>query len=322
MRVLVIGNSGFIGTFLTKKLYDYGYEIIGLDKNEPKTREYLKSFHLGNILNSEDIMKAAEGVDLIINLAAAHHDFGVSRDEFFEVNVKGTQNILDCADKLNIKKFIFYSSVAVYGNNKDFSSEATITKPANDYGDSKLAAEKVINIWANKDINHQVTIVRPTVVFGPNNYANMYNLLNQTYKKKFIFVGKGLNIKSVAYVENLVDATVFLLKRQKPGVEICNYSDYPHSTTSQIVEMITQYLKYKSFKFKIPLGMATAIASVFDFLGKKIGYNFPITANRIKKFNTPTLHNSDKIRQLGFEPKIELSEGFRRMVEWYLKEQK
>ncbi len=320
MKILAIGNSGFIGTFLTKKLYEEGHEIAGLDKNMPSMKENLSYFARGSILNPEDIMKAAEGVDLIINLAAAHHDFGVSRDEFFEVNVKGTQNILDCAAKLSIKKFIFYSSVAVYGTNKDFSSEDTMLKPANDYGESKLAAEQAINSWANQDANRQVIIIRPTVVFGPNNYANMYNLINQIYKKKFIFVGKGLNIKSVAYVENLIDATIFLLERLKPGVEIYNYSDYPHSTSSQIVKMITQYLQCGLPKLRIPLRAAAALASIFDFLGKLTGYNFPITANRIKKFNTATLHNSDKIKQLGFKPNVDLQEGFKRMVEWYLRD--
>jgi nucleoside-diphosphate-sugar epimerase len=61
-----------------------------------------------------------------------------------------------------------------------------------------------------------------------------------------------------------------------------------------------------------------AAASIFDLLGKITGYNFPITAKRIKKFNTSTVYMSDKIRKAGFSPPIELSEGLRRMAEWYL----
>jgi nucleoside-diphosphate-sugar epimerase len=273
---------------------------------------------LGDILNPADIMKAAAGVDAIINLAAKHHDFGVSRDEFFSVNEQGTKNILECAGSLKINNFIFYSTVAVYGTVSAASTEETLPQPINNYGASKLAAEAVVRQWGKEDPSRQITIFRPTVVFGPENYANMYNLIDKVFKKRFIFVGNGENIKSVAYVENLTAATIFALERLKPGVRTFNYSDYPQLTSAQIVAAITKSLDCKIPGFKIPLKPALICASIFDVLGKITGYNFPITAQRIKKFNTPTQHNSDKIRAEGFCPPVAIEEGIRRMAQWYL----
>jgi nucleoside-diphosphate-sugar epimerase len=318
MKILVIGNSGFIGTYLSKKLIDVGFEVVGMDIKPPAANESVSSFVLGDVLNTEDIMKAAKGTEVIINLAAKHHDFGVSYEEFFNVNVQGTKNILDCAAQLGIKKFIFYSTVAVYGNVETHSVENTSPNPISDYGASKLAAEKVIYDWASQDLSRQTIIVRPTVVFGPGNYANVYNLIDKIYKRRFILVGKGDNIKSVAYVENLVDATVFLLKSLKPGIEIYNYSDYPQLTSEQIVKTIVPYVRCNVPKFKLPLKPVLMAANVFDILGKITGYNFPITASRIKKFNAVTHHKSDKIREFGFQAKVSISEGLKRMVEWYL----
>lgn len=318
MKILLIGNSGFIGSCLTKHLIETGYEVVGLDLNQPISKEKITNFFQGDILNKMDVERAAIGVDLIINLAAKHHDFGVSKEEFFNVNVNGTKNILDCAEKKGINKVIFYSTVAVYGDVPNCSQEITPTNPVSDYGRSKLAAERIINEWAAKDTGRQVTIIRPTVVFGPNNYANMYNLINSINRKRFILVGKGENIKSVAYVENLADATVYLLKKIKSGVEVYNYSDYPQLTSKQIVSMIALYLGIKMPPFTLPLTPTVIAASCLDLLGKVTGYNFPITAKRIKKFNTTTCHNSDKIRYHGFRPSIELTDGFRKMVEWYL----
>lgn len=322
MKILLIGNSGFIGTYLSRRLIDFGNEVVGMDIKPPASNKSVSSFVLGDILNTEDIMRAAKGTEAVINLAAKHHDFGIFRNEYFNVNQGGTKNILDCATKLGIKKFIFYSTVAVYGNIKTYSSEDTPTNPANDYGESKLAAEKMISSWVSQDPSRQTVIIRPTVVFGPANYANMYNLMDKIYKRRFLLVGKGDNIKSVAYVENLVDATIFLMQRLKPGAEIYNYSDYPQLTSEQIVSIIAPCLSCNIPKIKIPLRPAMAIASTFDVLGKFTGYNFPITAKRIKKFNTATYHKSDKIRELGFKPRIDLSEGFRRMAEWYLNNNK
>ena len=318
MKILVVGNAGFIGSFLTRRLAENGYEVVGMDINPNGHKENLSNFILGNIQEPEEIIKAAQGVDVIINLAAKHHDFGVSRDEFFGVNVQGTQNILDCASQLGIKKVVFYSTVAVYGNIKSYTTENTATNPVSNYGKSKLAAEKLVCAWTTQDRSREAIIIRPTVVFGPTNYANMYNLIDKIYKKKFIFVGKGNNIKSVAYVENLVQATIFLIERMHPGIEIYNYSDYPQMTIEQTVVNITRNIPHNIPKVKIPLRPTLALASVIDLLEKITGYNFPITANRIKKFNTQTHHNSDKIRNIGFEPPIALSEGVRKTVKWYL----
>lgn len=320
MKILTIGNSGFIGAFLTKKLYEEGHEMAGLDKNMPGTKESLSSFVLGNILNPEDIIKAAKGVGLIINLAAEHRDFGIAREDYFKVNAEGTKNVLRCADELGIKKFIFYSTVGVYGDNKDSSTENFPFNPTNTYGESKAAAEKEVLKWAKQDASREVAIIRPAVIFGPRNYANVYNLMNTIYKKRFVFTGKSENIKSIAYVENLVNATIFLLKRLKPGVEVYNYSDYPQMATKDIAKTIAYRLSCRLPRIKLPLWFAVTAAGVFDLLAKVTGYNFPITAYRIKKFNTSTEHSSDKIRAAGYEQKITISEGFRRMAEWYLRE--
>ncbi len=320
MKILITGHAGFIGGFLARKLINCGYEVVGIDINPLESKENLCRSIVGDVVNPKDIMRAAQGVDVIIHLAAKHHDFGISREDFFRVNVKGTSNILDCAAQLGINKFIFYSTPAVYGNPKAYTTEDTVPHPISDYGESKLAAEKLIYGWIAKNPKRQAVILRPTVVFGPRNYANMYSLIDSIYKKRFLFVGKGKNIKSIAYVENLVDATVFLLEKLNPWVKIYNYSDYPQLTSAQIVETIAPCLGCGIPKFKVPLRPAILAASVFDILAKVTGYNFPITAYRIRKFNTATFHKSDKIRALGFQPKTDLSVGFKRMVEWYLED--
>lgn len=318
MKILVTGSSGFIGTFLVRELVRDGYQVIGMDMHAPEEKELNYEFIRGDILMIPDIMRAAKGVDAIINLAAKHHDFGVSREEFFAVNGQGTKNILDCASQLGIKKFIFYSTVAVYGNHEPYPNEDTATRPVNVYGKSKLEGERFIRDWASKDGGNQAVIIRPTVVFGPENYANMHSLISSIYKKKFFFVGKGNNIKSVVYVENLVDATIFLLGRMKPGVDVYNYVDYPQMSIRDTVNIICRCLSRDIPKLTMPLRPALAAAGIFDILGKLIGYNFPITAFRIKKFNTETCFAADKIRAAGFKPRIALEDGFRNMVEWYL----
>lgn len=323
MKITIIGGSGFIGRFLVKKFLENNYQITGLDTS-PAVPELMGKYNhiIGDFLVRDDVHKTCRDSELVISLAAKHHDFGITKDEYFKVNVGGTINLLECMAQQNIKKLIFYSSVAVYGTQTEPTTEESPLIPDTDYGKSKLAAEEEIKKWAEEDKQRSVIIIRPTVIFGPENYGNVYNLINKIYKKRFLFVGNGSNIKSVAYVENLIDATIFLMEHLKPGVQVFNYSDEPHMTTAEIVNIITEFMPHSIPKLKIPLWLAASTGSIFDVMAKITGYNLPITAKRMKKFNTPTYHRADKIRQLGFQQNISIKEGFKKMVEWYLKNNK
>ena len=112
--------------------------------------------------------------------------------------------------------------------------------------------------------------------------------------------------------------TICLIDKLKPGIQIFNYSDEPQMTSSQIAETITNFNATKHAKNKNSFNSTLMLTSIFDFIGKLTGYNFPITATRIKKFAATNHHKANKIRKLGFKQKIEIREGFRRMVEWCL----
>jgi len=150
--------------------------------------------------------------------------------------------------KARNKKFIFYSTVAVYGANDFEADEQTSYAPFNDYGESKLAGEKIIETWASEDAERQILIVRPVVVYGPNNYANMFRLLDNIYFKRFFMVGDGKNKKSTAYVENLVEATLHMMARMGPGIEVFNYCDLPPSSILEHIPDPLPYLKHKVYQ--------------------------------------------------------------------------
>ncbi|MFA5261553.1 MAG: uridine kinase [Candidatus Omnitrophota bacterium] len=317
MKILVIGSEGFVGGYLTRDLLALGHQVVGFDVGQAdKPRSGYELFP-GDLMDSGALRRAAGGADIVINLAAKHHDFGISREDFFLINEEGTRRILNVLSDLGIKKFIFFSSVAVYGEMDRCSSEDCPPKPSNDYGESKWAAEKLIQAWVAADPQREVLVIRPTVVYGPHNYANMYRLIDMIYKRRFFFVGKGDNIKTVTYVENLSAAAVFLMGRLKPGLEVYNYADYPHYTSAQIVRFITDSLGRKPYKWHLPLKPILMVTGIVDVLGKMTGINFPITANRISKINAVTWHGSEKLRQLGFKPAVTVEEGIKRMVAWY-----
>ena len=110
-----------------------------------------------------------------------------------------------------INKIIFTSTVALYGLNTICTSEGSIPRPFNDYGKSKLQAEKLLINWQEGKIDRSLSIIRPTVIFGENNRGNIYAQMNQIALNRFMPIGKYDNRKSIAYVGNLVEFILFSL---------------------------------------------------------------------------------------------------------------
>lgn len=315
--IFVTGSAGFIGSYLTQALLGKGYEVRGIDIRPWRNGKATFAQITGSILDQDVVRNAMRGTDTIIHLAAEHKDFGISKEQYYRVNVDGTRILLEIATELNIKKFIFYSSVAVYGSRQP-SFDETLPAPESYYGASKLQAETLIHEWLHRDPGRQVIIIRPTVVFGPRNMANIFRLVKQVCDGKFIWVGNGTNIKSVTYVENLVAATVFLLERMRQGEVILNYADEPHLTTRELVELVASKSDAKIPGWKLPESLVMHLANGLDILGDIWNIDFPITAARISKFNTATHHNAKKIYAMGFTPHYSVEQGVEKMVSWYL----
>lgn len=316
-KILMPGGSGFIGSHF-HDILDHG-SIINLDLIPPKW-ELKSKYEKGDIRSPESVdeILSRNKCDLILNLAAEHKDFGLAREDYFKTNELGTQVLCDAASKHGIKTFVFYSSVAVYGNNQTPSTVDMPPNPNMPYGESKLAGEKILKKWASEDSERKVLIMRPALVYGERNVANMYRLIDQINKGRYFHIGKGDNVKSIAYVKNIVDGTLHLLKELEPGVHIFNYADSPHLTSRDIAETIATALKKKN-PITLPYPLVTAMGLPFDLAIKVTGKDLPISTSRIKKFCTETYHKAEKVANIGYEPKYSNVQGLQNMVAWYLK---
>jgi len=317
-KILITGGSGFIGSHFHR--YMDQDKIVNLDLVRPEFA-FRSTYVQGDIRNEEDIVRALEGNDVtsILSLAAKHHDFGIGHDEYFDTNEGGTEALCRAADRFGIKEIIFYSSVAVYGVSPEISHEGKEPSPDSPYGASKLAGEKVLRDWAAKDSSRKVLILRPTVVFGENNRANMYSLIRQISSGLYFHLGAAANIKSIAYVENLVEATLFLKERLQSGVTVYNYADEPQLTAREIGETIAAALGRK-VRFTLPMPLVTLMSLPFDAAIKITGRNLPISSARVRKLSTATHHSAQKLFDAGFVPRNTTRDGLRKMVSWYLEE--
>ena len=312
LRVFVIGGSGFIGTNLVKTLLETNCYVTIFDKEiSPKFSELTI---VGDVREINELTSAMANHDVIINLAAEHRDDVQPKSLYHEVNVMGMNNILQAAETNNIHRIIFTSTVAVYPLNHDKPDEDSVPEPFNEYGKSKLEAEKLLSTWAEKPSNHAL-IIRPTVVIGKGNRGNVYNLIKQIQTGYFLMIGDGTNKKSMCHVNNLV--SFIQVKLSLKRTELYNFVDKPDLTTSEIISIIRSGLKQtRALKtyFKIPYSIGLLGGAFFDLISALTGKSFAVSRIRVKKFTATTIVCSKRLDNSHFVPNYSLEEGLRSMI--------
>jgi GlcNAc-P-P-Und epimerase len=319
-RICITGGSGFIASHFISALPDCDIHI--LDLVPPKFQSHAL-YYKGDIRNLNEVLHAFEGCDTIIHLAAMHHDFGIPDEAYFDTNVNGAKVILEAATALNIKSIINFSSVAVYGNkgNPGPTSEDTEPAPTSPYGFSKLEAEELFSLWQAESNERKLITVRSTVVFGSNNLANVLNLIKAIDTGFYIQVGKGENIKSLAYVGNIVAASLFAYHLKDSGKLMFNYVDGPQLSSKAIAAMQARMLG-KKIRLTLPMWLVLMLAKPFDFLILLSNKNLPISSKRVKKLSTQTYHSAGLIKNLGFVAPFSIEYGMQEMINWYRAEHK
>ena len=301
---LIIGGSGFVGSFLLKELHDSS--TINLDKNPSPF--YNKNTVIGDIRKINQI-NLPKGTDTVVLLAAEHRDDISPVSLYYDVNVQGTKNVLQAMDNAGVKNIIFTSLVAIYGLDKSNPDETHPEDPFNHYGKSKWQAEKVIEEWYNNNSEGKsVTIIRPTVIFGERNRGNVYNLLKQISSRKFMMIGKGQNKKSMAYVGNIVALIKDRLDKSELGFQVFNYADNPDFSMTELVKVIESKMNISVPKSKIPYWLGMFVGFGFDFISLITVKKFPISSVRIKKFCATTQFNANKVHS-SFNAPYTLKEG-------------
>ncbi len=292
--------------------------MTGLDLEEPVDTRGPSRFYKGDVRCRESLIPALEKVKCVIHLAAVHFDYGHRPEEYWDTNENGTKELITAVKESGINKFIFYSTIAVYGDHLDESSEQTQTIPTSPYGKSKLAAEEIIRNWTEEKPHRSTVILRPCAVYGEQNITNMNNLIRQIHSGFFVRFGPGNNIKATAYVGNLIKATQYCLERMEPGLKIFDYADKPDLTVNDIVSIIHNELDKKLPTFTFPLWLGRIAAMPFSLLTILTGRNFPVNVKRVKKLTLPTRIKAQKIRDYGFKQVFTCEEGIHRTVQYYL----
>ncbi|MDK2091370.1 NAD-dependent epimerase/dehydratase family protein [Aliarcobacter butzleri] len=230
-KLLITGSNGYLGSSFINQYKDkYDFEIFSL-------------------LNQklEDIN--FDGTDVVLHCAAlVHQKVEHSYEKYYEVNVEYPVKLAKLAKENGVKQFVFISTIAVYGEEKEELNENTICNPATFYGKSKLEAEK--ELLKLNDDSFTVSIIRPPMIYGKSAPGNIDSLVKLVKKLAIIPLAKIENKRSFISIQNLCHLVDEIITQEKQGIFLA--SDDKSLSTSKLIELIAKNLDKKIYLIKIP----------------------------------------------------------------------
>jgi len=310
--VLLTGSAGFIGWKTAEFLLEKGYKVIGIDNlnnyYDPKLKLWRKSqleknknfkFYEVDISNfgALKVLFDSFDFDYVVNLAAragVRYSM-VNPHVYMQTNAQGTLNLLELMKEKGIKKFVLASTSSLYaGQPMPFKETLPVNTPISPYAASKKAAE-VMAYTYHYLYGIDVSVVRYFTVFGPAGRPDMsiFRFIKWIDEETPIkLFGDGTQARDFTYVDDIAEGTILAMEKEV-GYEIINLGGG-----------------------KNPISLKTIIKKIENLLGKKAKIEYkPFNKADIKE----TWADIEKAeRLLNWKPKVDVDEGLKRTVEWYL----
>lgn len=302
MNIMITGGAGFIGTNFVRYLCsNTDHNITVLDKltyagKLDNLRGLGIRFVKGDIADKDDVEKAAEGTDAIINFAAESHVDRSIKDPsgFLRTNISGVFNLLEAARLHDTGKFIQISTDEVYGPIPEGSfSETDRLNPTNPYSASKAAGEHLCSSYF-KTYGLPVTITRSSNNFGPYQYPEKLIpviIVNALAGRTVPIYGTGRNVRDWIYVEDNCRGILTVLQKGVAG-EVYNIGGGNERTNIEVAKLV--------------LRMLGKPESLIRFVEERPGHDIRYSIN------------SGKAHSLGWKPLRGFEEAMKATAEWYV----
>jgi len=258
-------------------------------------------------------------VDTVFHLAGRAHALSDSTHDinairaYTEANVKGTTAALHIARCAKAKHFVFFSSVKACGeSSRECVDETILPKPTSAYGRSKLKAEALV--LGQVLIPHR-TVLRLSMVYGPNNKGNLGRMIHATAKGYFPPLPKIENRRSMVHVDDVAQAGMLVAERPEANGKIFFVTDGRPYETREIYEWVREAVGRGKYYWSIPMFALRALALVGDGIGSLGAGRFAFDSEVLKKLVGSAWYSSLRIeREIGYRPQRGLYESLPEIV--------
>lgn len=322
--ILVTGGGGFLGSHIVDKLLERGDRVRVLGRRQyPGLAKRGVDCRRGDLADASVVRKAVAGCDGIIHTAALP-GVGGDFDVYYRTNYTGTKNVIDAAIACNVRRLVYTSTPSVVHAGKSIEAgDETLPYPltySNPYAATKAQAERLVLNMNSPSLS--TVAIRPHLIFGPGDTQLIPKLLERARSGRLRRVGRGRNLVSVSYVENVADAHLLALDKLGPngpaGGKVYFINEPEPVNCWDFINRIVEGAGLPRITRGVPFPLAYAAGwlceMVYAFL-RKPG-DPPVTRFLAEQLATDHWFKTGRAeRELGWRPNVGLEEGVRRLLE-------
>jgi UDP-glucose 4-epimerase len=310
---LVTGANGVIGPSLIRSLLSRGYDVRALDCVPPGDGAIGKAgkFYACDLADKVGLEEAVAGTGVVFHLAAKLHIANPTerdREEYWTVNVEGTRNLVEAANKAGVKRLVFFSTINVYGSTESgvVCDENSPTRPDSFYSETKLEGEKIVFSGCTS------VVLRMAAVYGPRMKGNYPRLVKALERGHFVMIGVGENRRTLVHLQDVCNAALLAAEHPEAVGHIYNVTDGRVHTLKEVIAAICNALGKQTPRFIFPVGVTRLVFGLTEDAFHWVGRKPPLRRSTIDKFIEDLAVSGDRVqRQLGFRPEVELIPGWR-----------
>jgi nucleoside-diphosphate-sugar epimerase len=331
MKALVTGAGGFLGGGLAKALRARGDEVRGFSRGEyPHLTELGVEHVRGDVGDAEAVARAVEGVDVVFHVAAKVSASG-AYEEFHATNVVGAKNVVEACQAAGVKALVYTSTPSVAFGPEDIegADESIGYSEHFDalYAQTKAEAEK--QVLAADGESLRTVAIRPHIVWGPGDTSLLPRVLERGRAGILRRIEDGGPPKRVdiTYIDDAVQAHLLAAEKLLAGGEVADtIAGKPYFVSSgspveiwSFVDRLLGAAKIPPVKKSVSPKMAMAAGWVFETVHNVLGRDGEPRMSTwiVRELTTSRWFDiSAAKRDLGYEPKVDLEEGLRRLTAW------
>ncbi len=323
---LVTGGGGFLGKAIVKRLLERGMSVRSFSRgNYPELEADGVECFNGDLADSEAVAIAVKGCDVVFHVGAKAGVWG-AYSEYFDANVKGTENVLAACSQHGVRRLIYTSSPSVvHGGEAIEGGDESLPYPDHfeaPYPETKAMAEQMVLAANGADL---ITVVlRPHLIWGPEDNHLVPKIVGRARSGKLKLVGDGANLVDTIYIDNAADAHLDAFDSLKSGADCCGKAYFITNgeprPIKEIIDRMVGAAGLPPVDKSVPMGVAIAAGRTLEMVHRLFAPSKEpmMTAFLARQLGTAHWFDiSAARRDLGYEPAVSLDEGFERLAQWF-----
>jgi nucleoside-diphosphate-sugar epimerase len=323
MNVLVTGGNGFVGRHLVQALRERGdsVRVLALPSEDTSWLEQRGiAVYRGDVRDGETLVNPMRGVKAVFHLAAMM-DVWRPMDEYYAVNVTGTQNVCRAALAADVRRLVHMSSSSVYGMGlgRPADEEFPLRPFRDPYPVTKAEGDMVVQRMI-REHGLPAVIIRPDQIFGPGDHLHFGQMADRLRAGKSVIVGSGHNAMPFVYVTDVVDGLLLCLDHPRAVGQAYNITNDHPLTQAGLLSAIAQDVGTRPPGLHFPYRALYTAGYVAELIAtvSRSSRRPPITRLGVAFFGTDNRYAIGKARtELGYTPRVALRDGVRFTAAWY-----